>query len=68
MFEGTPDNLSKTKKTTDKQLIASERRNAELEALLSKREALIAELVEDNINLKKKANGDHLIRNGLNRK
>ena len=68
MFEATPDNLTTTKKKADKQLIAAERRNAELEALLAKRDGLIAELVEDNIYLKKKLNGDSLTRNGLNRK
>jgi transposase len=68
MFEATPENLSKTKKQPDKQLIEAERRIAELQALLAKREGLIAELVEDNIYLKKKTGGDGLIRNGLNRK
>ncbi|NVN97649.1 transposase [Candidatus Nomurabacteria bacterium] len=71
MFETAPenlDNLSKNKKKSDKQLIDSERRITELEALLAKRESLIAELVEDNIRLKKKTDGATLIKLGLNRK
>ena len=68
MFEATPDNLSKNKKKSDKQLNDADKRIAELEALLSKREALIVELVEDNIQLKKKTGGEGLIRNGWNRK
>ena len=68
MFESTPGNLSKTVKKTDKQQLHSERRIAELEALLAKREALIAELVEDNMYLKKKTSGVNLLKNGLNRK
>jgi transposase len=68
MFESTPLSLSKSHKKSDRSKIESERRIAELEALLSKRESLISELVEDNIRLKKKTNGDILIRNGLSRR
>lgn len=58
MLEATPETLSTTKKKAErKQLTEADRRIAELEALLSKREALIAELVEDNINLKKRPMG-----------
>ena len=68
MFESTPLNLSKIHKKADKSKAEAERRIAELEALLSQRESLIAELVEDNIRLKKKTSGDILIRNGLSRR
>lgn len=68
MLESAPETLSNSKKKSDKQLNNAERRITELEALLAKRESLIAELVEDNIILKKKAIGENLIRNGLNRK
>lgn len=67
MYESAPEALSQTKKKTDKLLIEAERQNAELKVLLAKRESLIAELVEDNINLKKKVFGEGLIRNGLSR-
>jgi len=66
MFESAPENLTKTNKKIEKDQREAQRRIAELEALLSKREALIAELVEDNIYLKKKTSGDGLLRNGLN--
>lgn len=68
MFETAPENLSKSSRRTEKQQQQSERRIAELEQLLAKREALIAELVEDNINLKKKTSGVNLLRNGLSRR
>lgn len=68
MFESTPDALSNSKKKSDKQLSTAEARIAELEALLAKRESLIAEIIEDNISLKKKLNGEILIKTGLNRK
>lgn len=68
MYESTPDALSYSKKKSDKQHSAAERRIAELEALLAKRESLIAELVEDNISLKKKLSGESLLKNGLSRK
>lgn len=68
MFESAPDALSNAKKKSDKQLSYAEARIAELETLLAKREALIAEIVEDNIALKKKLNGEISTTNGLNRK
>jgi len=68
MFESAPESLSTTKKKSDKQLIDAEKRIAELEELVSKRESLIAELVEDNISLKKKTGGEISIRNGLSRR
>ena len=57
MFEGTPENLAKSNKRTLKKQKQAELRISELETLLSKREALIAELVEDNIYLKKRPVG-----------
>jgi len=69
MFENAPDNLSATSsKRNDKTLATAEKRIAELEAVLSKREKLIAELVEENIDLKKKDIGGIFVKNGLNRK
>lgn len=68
MYESAPEALSQSKKKSDKHLVDLERQIAELKALLAKREALIAELVEDNISLKKKTNGEILTRNGLSRK
>ncbi len=57
MFEGAPENLAKSNKRTLKKQKQAELRISELETLLSKREALIAELVEDNIHLKKRPVG-----------
>lgn len=68
LFESASDNQSTSRKQSDKRLSEAERRIAELESLLAKREGLIAELVEDNIALKKKAIGERLVRNGSNRK
>jgi transposase-like protein len=68
MFEATPGSLSKINKNVEKLQQSAEKEIAELKALLSKREALIAELVEDNINLKKNINGVNLMRNGLSRR
>lgn len=68
IFETASEKLSKSSKVSERENVASARRIAELEALLSKRESLIAELVEENIDLKKKGIGDGLIKNGLNRR
>ena len=68
MYESTPQSLTKNHKKSDKSLIKSERRIAELEALLTQRETLIAELVDDNIRLKKKTSGEVYVRNGLSRR
>lgn len=65
MFESAPSTLSKVKKSADKSDKLSQKRIKELETLLSSRESLIAELVEDNISLKKKSNGKILIKSGL---
>jgi len=69
VIENAPSNLSKVEtKRAEKRLQDYERQINELKEVLSKREALIAELVEDNISLKKKSIGVDLIKNGLNRK
>jgi len=57
MFEGASLSLSQTSKSADREERASRKRIRELEEMLSKRESLIAELVEDNISLKKKSSG-----------
>jgi len=68
MFETAPTKLSKQNKQSEKKQSRLLSRIAELEATLSKRESLIAELVEDNIYLKKKTAGGILINNGLSRR
>ncbi len=69
VIENAPANLSKVEnKRAEKRHQDYERQINELKAVLSKREALIAELVEDNINLKKKSAGIDLTINGLNRR
>jgi len=68
MFETAPSKLSKQNKQSEKKQSQLVSRIAELEATLAKRESLIAELVEDNIYLKKKTAGVILINNGLNRR
>jgi transposase len=67
MYESAPDTLARPKKVTDRQLTEAQRRIKELETILSVREELIAELAADNINLKKKLNGESSLRNGLSR-
>lgn len=68
LFEQAPQSLSR--KTNKDQRIATKasRRIEELEALLQRRENLITELVQENIDLKKNLTGEVLTRNGLNRK
>lgn len=68
IFETASEKLSKSGKVSERQDELSARRISELEALLSKRESLIAELVEENIELKKKSIGDVLTKNGLSRR
>jgi transposase-like protein len=68
LFEAASDSFSgNSKRQTKKQSIA-EKRIEELERTLAVRESLIADLVEDNIALKKNIRGDSLTRNGLSRK
>lgn len=67
MYEQAPESLSKSKKSSEKQLGKAEKRIKELEELLSMRETLIAELVADNIELKKN-DGVSYVRNGSNRR
>jgi transposase len=68
MLEGAPETLSNGKKKSDKQLQEAEKEIAELKAKLSQRDALIVELVEDNIYLKKKTGGEISTKNGLSRR
>jgi transposase-like protein len=69
LFEQAPQILSRSKaKSEEKKITAEKQRIAELEALLTKRENLITELVSENIDLKKKYIGMGLQNNGLNRK
>lgn len=68
MFEASAENFGKKRKLSDKELLKAEKLIEELEKLLSKRESLITELVEDNIKLKKNLSGESLTKNGLNRK
>jgi len=68
IFESASGKLSKSVKITEHQNEISTRRIAELERLLSIRETLIAELVAENIDLKKKGTGDHFAINGSSRR
>lgn len=68
LYETASSNLAKTNKQVEKKQSQLLKEIEELKVTLAKRESLIAELVEDNINLKKKSNGDRLTNNGLNRR
>lgn len=68
LFEQAPLSLARRSSSKEKQKTAQERRIAELEGLLQIREGLITELVRENIELKKKAPGTALGKNGLNLK
>lgn len=69
VIENAPSNLSKVEnKRAEKRQQDYERQINELKEVLAKRESLIAELVEDNINLKKKSAGMDLTINGLSRR
>lgn len=67
LFEQAPKTLARKTKKKEKQQSALEQRITELEALLTKRENLITELVSENIVLKKNIGGELFIRNGSNR-
>jgi transposase len=66
LFETAPQSLERKTKRVEKAQSRQEQRIVELESLLARRENLITELVEENIELKKKSNGVFLTRNGLN--
>lgn len=68
LFEQAPKTLARKPRKNEKRKSSYEHRIAELEALLSKRENLITELVSENIELKKNINGGILTRNGSNRR
>lgn len=68
LFESAPESLSRSKKKENRTESRAEKELAELKALLARRDALITELVQENMDLKKKSNGEALIRNGSNRK
>jgi transposase len=69
LFENSSESLNKkTNKREERRKSAQQRRIAELEATLAIRESLISEIVQENIELKKKYDGGLLIRNGLSRK
>ena len=68
LFEQAPQTLTRKSKKEEKRISADAKRIAELEGLLSKREKLISELVQENIDLKKNIDGESLKMNGLNRK
>lgn len=57
MFEEAPSSFNKTSNKINHQSMQDKKRIAELEAKLQQRETLIAELVEDNLKLKKKTGG-----------
>jgi len=68
MFESAPGSFSGTEKKANKVLLAAQRRIEELEKTLAIRESLIADLVADNMSMKKKTNGENSTKNGSNRK
>lgn len=68
MFESASEGFSGHGKRQAKKQSMQEKRIAELEQTLAQRETVIAEIVADNISLKKKLAGDGLTINGLNRK
>jgi transposase-like protein len=67
LFEEAPQIFARKKKEKEKSQSKYEQRITELEGLLSKRESLITDLVEDSMALKKKLNGTDFTNNGLNR-
>lgn len=67
LFETASDNFTKKDKVTTKKLAEAEKRIRQLESTLSQRETLIAEIVNENIDLKKNFNGESLTKNGLSR-
>lgn len=68
LFEQAPQSFARKSKKDNKRLSGYERKISELEELLQKRENLIAELVGENVELKKNFNGAVSTRNGLNRR
>jgi transposase-like protein len=68
MYETASVNTTKQTKQTEKKQSQLLKEIETLKATLSMRESLIAELVEDNIRLKKKSLGEILLNNGLNRR
>ena len=68
LFEQAPKTLARKSNKDNRQKSKDTQRIAELEAKLKQRENLIAEIVQENIELKKNLDGDILKRNGLNLK
>jgi len=68
LFEQAPKTLGRKTGKEDKRQSAYQHRISELEVLLQKRESLITELVQENIDLKKNTYGINLVKNGLNRR
>lgn len=68
LFEQAPKTLARKNTKDKKQKSKDEQRVTELERKLNQRESLIAEIVHENIELKKKFNGEVSKRNGLNLK
>ncbi len=67
LFEQAPTTLTRKTQKQEKSQSKYLQRITELENKLRQRESLIAELVEDNINLKKNLNGENSKKNGSNR-
>jgi len=68
LFEQAPQTLGRKSNKDEKRQSAYQNRIAELEELLQKRESLITEIVQENIDLKKNTYGISLVKNGLNRR
>ena len=67
LFESASDNFTNKDKLNAKKLAEAEKRIKQLESTLSQRETLIAEIVNENIDLKKNDNGVNLTKSGLSR-
>ena len=68
LFEQAPKALARKSNKNNNQKSKDEQRITELEGKLNQRESLIAEIVHENIELKKNFNGEILKRNGLSLK
>ena len=57
LFESAPESLARKKRNSDKLKEKDKQRIADLERTLNQRERLIAEIVRENVELKKNTNG-----------
>lgn len=67
IFESAADSFTNKDKVADKKLAEAQRKINQLQTTLAERESLIAEIVSENIDFKKKVSGESLIKNGSSR-